>query len=508
MGQVRRVPPWSYIFAVLTVAAAVLVTWLLPPLYEHTPLALLFAAVAVSAWYGGLGPGVLATVVGALTLRSVVLPPTSSLIVDSWDDVAILGIFALVALLISSLHAARRRAEVSRREQERTTELEHAIGALRAEIAERVRAEAVVQESEERYRQMFERNHAVKLLIDPDSGAIVDANPAAAEFYGYAPEELRRLKITDLNLLPPGQVAAEMGHALTEQRTYLLFRHRLASGAVRDVEVYSGPMQLHGRRLLYSIVHDITQRRQAEQALQQAKDDLEHKVAERTAELQALNVQLQGSLSEKEVLLREIHHRVKNNMQLISSLLSLQADLIDDPRLLAMFTDSQQRIQSMALVHDILYRSDDLARINLADYIRLLITELRLSYRVDPGLINVQMQLDEVFVGIDTVIPCGLLLHELISNCLKHAFASGDTGEIRVELLSQAARALALVVSDNGCGFPEELDFRRTDSLGLQLVCSLTEQLGGYIALERGHGTRFTITFPATSKHFPAERSP
>jgi two-component sensor histidine kinase len=151
----------------------------------------------------------------------------------------------------------------------------------------------------------------------------------------------------------------------------------------------------------------------------------------------------------------------------------------------------------MAFVHDILYRSDDLARVNLADYIRLLITELRLSDSMDPGLINVQVQLDEVFVGIDTVIPCGLLLHELISNCFKHAFAAGATGEIRVELQSQPTGVLALVVSDNGCGFPEKLDFRRTDSLGLQLVCSLTEQLGGNIALERGHGTRFAITVPA-----------
>jgi PAS domain S-box-containing protein len=637
MGQVRRESLGAYIFALLAVGAALLLTRLIPLLYEHTPLALYFAAVAISAWYGGLGPGVVATVTGALALSFFVQLPASSLAVDTWDDVAVLGVFALVALLNISLHVARRRAEVAQREQrewlevtlasigdaviatdaqgrvtfinavaesltgwpsaeavgkglsevfriinmdtrqivenpvakvirlgsvvglanhtlliakdgtgkpiddsgapiksrdgrligvlllfrditdrkqaeeglhrahveleqrvqERTTELEHAIGALRVEIAERARAEAVLRESEQRYRQMFERNHAVKLLIDRDSGAIVDANPAAAEFYGYSLEELRRLQITDLNFLPPGEVAAEMARALTEQRTYFMFRHKLASGAVRDVEVYSGPVLLDGRRILYSIIHDITERRQAEQGLQQAKDDLEHKVAERTAELQSLNMQLQSSLSEKEVLLREIHHRVKNNMQLISSLLSLQADLIDEPHLLAMFTDSQQRIQSMALVHDILYRSDDLARINLAEYIRLLITELRLSYRVDPGRINVQTQLDEVFVGIDTVIPCGLLLNELLSNCFKHAFTAGATGEIRVELQSHAVTTLALVISDNGCGFPEELDFRRTDSLGLQLVCSLTEQLGGSIALERGHGTRFTITLPA-----------
>jgi PAS domain S-box-containing protein len=380
--------------------------------------------------------------------------------------------------------------------QQRTAELEHAVMALRTEMAERAQAEAVVRESEDRYRQMFERNLAVKLLIDPDSGTIVDANPAAAEFYGYPLEQLQRLKITDLNVLPPAQVAAEMAQALREQRTYFLFRHRLASGAIRDVEVYSGPVDIGGRRLLYSIVHDITQRRQAEQALQQAKVDLELKVAERTAELQTLNAQLQASLGEKEVLLKEIHHRVKNNMQIISSLLSLQADSIDEPHLLAMFRDSQQRIQSMALVHDILYRSNNLAHINLAHYIRRLVTELRQSYSMDPEQIKLLMHLDEVFVAVDIVIPCGLLIHELVSNCFKHAFATGDAGEIHVALQTQAVHRLMLMVSDDGCGFPEQVDFRQTDSLGLQLICSLTEQLGGNIALERGRGTRFTITFP------------
>jgi two-component sensor histidine kinase len=305
-----------------------------------------------------------------------------------------------------------------------------------------------------------------------------------------------RLKITDLNILPPAQVAAEMTRAVSEQRTNFQFRHRIASGEVRDVEVYSGPLDLSGRRLLYSIVQDVTQRRQAEQALQQAKADLERKVAERTTELQSLNAQLQVSLGEKEVLLKEIHHRVKNNMQVISSLLSLQADSIEEPHLLAMFRDSQQRIQSMALVHDILYRSNNFARSDLALYTRRLVAELRRSYSVHPAQIRWRLDLEEVFVSIDVIIPCGLLLHELISNCLKHAFEPGEAGEVHVELTSQTAGRLALVVSDNGRGFPEDLDFRQTDSLGLQLIGTLTEQLGGHIELDRSQGTRFTVTFP------------
>jgi PAS domain S-box-containing protein len=394
-----------------------------------------------------------------------------------------------------ALHQSNEVLE--QRVRQRTLELEHAIGALRAEVAERVRAEATIRESEDRYRQMFERNLAVKLLIDPDSGAIVNANRAAAEFYGYPLEELLRLKITDLNVLPMAQVTAEMSQALAEQRHNFLFRHKMASGVIRDVEVYSGPLDIGGRRLLYSIVQDITQRRQAERALQQAKADLERKVEERTAELQRLNAELQASLGEKEVLLKEIHHRVKNNMQVISSLLSLQADSIDEPHLLAMFKDSQQRIQSMALVHDILYGSNHLGRSNLAIYIQRLVEELRQSYSRDPEHIRVLLDLDEVFVSMDIIIPCGLLLNELVSNCFKHAFAPGASGEISVALKPHRAGELALVVRDNGRGFPEHLDFRRTDSLGLQLICSLTEQMGGYIQLDRQHGTQFTITFPA-----------
>jgi len=636
MEKAGRMPWRSYSIAILTVAVALLLTRLFEPLNEHTPLALFFAAAVVSAWHGGLGPGLLATGLGALTVVAFVLPSPYSWIIDSWDKVIALGTFALVAVLICLSHAARRRAEESQREQrewfevtlasigdgviatdargrvtfmnaaaesltgwsgpeavgkelpeifhiinadtrqlvenpvskvmrlssvvslanhtvliakdgierpiddsgapikshngrligivlvfrdvtvraqaeealhqahgaleqrvrERTVELEHAVGALRAEIAERVRAEAVVRESEERYRQMFERNPAVKLLIDPDSGAIVHANRAAAEFYGYSMEELLRLKITDLNVLPVAQVTAEMAEALGEQRRNFLFRHKLASGVIRDVEVYSGPLDISGRHLLYFIVQDITQRRQAERALQQAKADLERKVEERTAELQTLNTELQASLGEKEVLLKEIHHRVKNNMQVISSLLSLQADSIDEPHLLAMFKDSQQRIQSMALVHDILYGSNNLGRSDLAIYTRRLVAELCQSYSRDPEQIQVRLDLDEMFVSMDTIIPCGLLLHELVSNCFKHAFPPGVGGEIHVELKSHMAGESVLMVRDNGNGFPAHLDFRQADSLGLQLICSLTEQMGGHIQLDRDHGTQFTVTFP------------
>jgi two-component sensor histidine kinase len=205
-------------------------------------------------------------------------------------------------------------------------------------------------------------------------------------------------------------------------------------------------------------------------------------------------------LQEKEMLLREVAHRVKNNLQVISSLLHLQADTIDDPRLGTLFQASQERLHSMALVHDLLQQADDVARINLAPYAARLVDEVARTYAVDPARITLETQLEDVWVGLDTATPCGLLLHELLTNCFKHAFPEGQTGRVRVELRATAEQTLLLRVGDTGCGFPDDLDFRATASLGLQLVCSMAEQLQGTIALERAEGTHFLIMFPIAAR--------
>jgi two-component sensor histidine kinase len=206
--------------------------------------------------------------------------------------------------------------------------------------------------------------------------------------------------------------------------------------------------------------------------------------------------QLRASMREKDLLLREVAHRVKNNLQVISSLLHLQAGAIDDPRLGTLFQESQERLHSMALVHDLLQQADNVARINLAHYAARLIEELAHTYAVDPGRITLETELEDVWVGLDTATPCGLLLHELLTNCFKHAFPEGQTGRVRVALRTTAEQTLMLQVGDTGCGFPDDLDFRTTDSLGLQLVGALAEQLQARIALERAEGTHFLITFP------------
>jgi PAS domain S-box-containing protein len=205
--------------------------------------------------------------------------------------------------------------------------------------------------------------------------------------------------------------------------------------------------------------------------------------------------QIHASLEEKEVLLKEIHHRVKNNLQVISSLLKLQAGYIKDDRILEVFKESQNRIRAMALIHEKLYQSEDLAKSNFAEYIRSLATDLFRSYSVNSRMVKLNLKVEDVRLSIDTAIPCGLIINELISNSLKYAFSAGQTGEINIHFFSETEDCYTLIVQDNGSGFPIDLDFRNTKSLGLQLVCSLTKQLHGTIDLERDRGVAFKITF-------------
>jgi two-component system CheB/CheR fusion protein len=204
---------------------------------------------------------------------------------------------------------------------------------------------------------------------------------------------------------------------------------------------------------------------------------------------------LKASLAEKEVLLREIHHRVKNNLQIVASLLNLQFGNLEDPGIRTLLEDSRRRIDAMALVHEQLYRSADLARIDLGAYVRRVAEQLSQT-AAGSGLVHVSLQADEIHLRPDAAIPCGLILTELLANALKHGFPAGQPGEVQVELRAPNGREVTLVVRDTGVGFPEDLDFRDTDSLGLQLVGMLTAQLRGTITLDRHRGTTFTLTFP------------
>jgi PAS domain S-box-containing protein len=232
---------------------------------------------------------------------------------------------------------------------------------------------------------------------------------------------------------------------------------------------------------------------QAASAIENAR--LYERAQQEIAERMSVEEQIKASLEEKVILLKEIHHRVKNNLQVISSLLNLQARTVEDPETLEVLRDSRNRVRSMALIHEKIYRSHDLAKVDFADYIQNLASFLIRSYRSQSASVALTVDADGVFLAIDIAVPCGLIINELISNALKHAFADGRTGEIQVTLRPNGNQHMTLTVSDNGVGFPAELDFRETDSLGLQLVNTLVRQIDGTIELHRDGGTRFEIAF-------------
>ena len=208
---------------------------------------------------------------------------------------------------------------------------------------------------------------------------------------------------------------------------------------------------------------------------------------------------LQDSLDEKETLLREIHHRVKNNLQVISSLFTMQKLRTEDPDRLSLIQESQHRIQSMALIHEKIYQSEDLSRVRFDQYIRELVTDIFQSYEVYPGKIELQFQMKPVSLHVDMAIPCALILNELTSNTLKYAFPDESTGKMLIRIEEKPSKKLHLLFKDNGVGLPDSIEIKNVDSLGLRLVRVLTQQLKGKLELEREAGTSFSFHFPITS---------
>jgi two-component sensor histidine kinase len=260
----------------------------------------------------------------------------------------------------------------------------------------------------------------------------------------------------------------------------------------------------------HALQAEVAERERAEAALRALTNTLEQRVEERTTALarvndilqaemderQRMEAELRAALHDKEMLLREIHHRVKNNLQVVLSLLDLQADVAEDPRVRTAFEESQDRIQAMALIHESLYQSDGLSPIDAAAYLRSLSQRLFDASRAPKNTLTLTLETQPVMLPPQTAMPCGLLLNELLSNALKHAFPGGRAGTIHIALQQEPPGQCILTVQDTGVGFPEGLDVHHANSLGLQLVGLLTEQLGGTVALRRDGGTIFMITFP------------
>lgn len=339
------------------------------------------------------------------------------------------------------------------------------------DITDQKRAEKALKDSEQYYKTIFENTGTATIIVEEDS-TISLVNTEFEELYGQKKEYVEGKKKWY-------EFVSE--EHLPMMKNYHLTRRISSEDVPRNYEFdfydFNG-----NKKNIFTTIAIIPGTGKSLVSLQ---DITFSKNAEK---------QLKINIKEKDTLLREIHHRVKNNLQIISSLLNLQSRYIEDSDALDVFTESQNRVRSMAIIHEKLYNSNKMSKINFGEYITDLTDSLFYSFKVDPSKILLTKTIDNVFFDVDTSIPCGLIINELITNCIKHAFPGDNKGEINIELLKNDIE-YTLKVSDNGTGFPDDLDFRNTESLGLQLVISLVNQLDGTIMLDVSNGTSFTIKF-------------
>ena len=362
---------------------------------------------------------------------------------------------------------------------ERTAQIETLNEGLEAHVASRtaelVAANRELRRSEERFRQIAENIREVFWITEPPDNKLIYISPAYEEIWGRTCSSLPEISQMWRGTIHPEDQARVFATAENVQAggdCDLEYRIIRPNGEIRWVRDRAFPVANDSGEIyrIAGIMDDVTESKQAVE-------------------------QIKSSLHEKEVLLKEIHHRVKNNMQVITSLLSLQAKTIGDKRALEVFEDSQNRVKSMALIHETLYQSKDLSRINFAEYLQKLVAHVSRSYRIRPNAVKINLHVNDVSLPIDTAVPCGLIINELASNALKYAFPADTKGEINITF-GRADDQYTLCVSDTGVGLPPDFDPEQGKSLGMKLVRMLTTQLSGEMECRNGVGTTFQITFP------------
>jgi PAS domain S-box-containing protein len=217
-------------------------------------------------------------------------------------------------------------------------------------------------------------------------------------------------------------------------------------------------------------------------------------ISHEITEKKASESQIRQSLKEKEVLLKEVHHRVKNNLQVISSILNLQSSYVKDDQTLSILRESQNRIKSMSYIHESLYQTKNFSSINFSEYIENLSNNLFHSYQIFDNFIELKLKVEPVNLNLDQAIPCGLIVNELITNALKYAFKGKKTGEIFIGI-NENGKTISIRIEDNGVGLPKGFNYLKTETLGLQLVVTLVEQLDGKLEMKTEKGTKYLITF-------------
>lgn len=377
-------------------------------------------------------------------------------------------------------------------------------------ISQMKRSEDALRQNEEKFRMLIEQA-ADGFFIGDMKGNFIVVNSTACDMTGFSRKELLRMNMTRLfskNELSQKPLRYDLllkGETVVRERILTRKDKRKIVVEMNTKRMSDGTYQ--------SIVRNVSERKRAEKILLKYQDEIERLVKQRTRELEKAYSNLKKEnkerlktedfikiqLKEKEILLKEIHHRVKNNMQVIISLLNLQATSINDTQMLELYRESQSRIKSMALIHEKLYQSKDLTHIDFPEYIGSLSDYLAQTYLTNSCSVEISTKAQSIALEYDIVITLGLIINELVSNSLKYAFTDKDHGRIEISLKKISDKILQLCIADDGKGFPHDLDFRNVKSLGLQLVCSLTEQISGEISMSNKIGTKFCILFPQKS---------
>jgi len=340
------------------------------------------------------------------------------------------------------------------------------------DITARRAAEITLRESEELFRTTFRTSPDSININRLSDGLYIDINEGFTSMSGYTREDVIGRSSIDLDIWVDPQDREKLVEGLTKDGQYLNLeaRFRMKNDTIVTGLMSAKVIMLNDEPHILSITRDISELKKAE-------------------------AEVKASLDEKEILLKEVHHRVKNNLQVISGLLNLQAHHISDHDAREIYKESQNRVITMGLIHEELYQAKDLAHVDFAAYIQNLATNLFVSYGVRPEKVDLVLDTEHIEMVVDTAIPCGLIVNELITNSLKHGFPGDLTGEIRVGFHSVSEGKFLMSVSDNGVGFPADQDFRMTKSLGLQLVTVMTDLLNGTIEMDREGGTTFRILF-------------